>query len=152
RELDERRRDQGTWVELPGDYAWRLVREAVDISHEQGTALPNRYRSLREVFGEAPAPTERPLMYDTARRVEVSFNPEFREEPRLLVREPEGAGWYVHIPPELRERALAVARGTTSALHVPGQTPDLQALHLLSAAAQEALTPTLRRALQRRLE
>jgi hypothetical protein len=152
RELDERRRDQGNWVELPGDYAWRLVREAVDISHEQGTALPNRYRSLREVFGEAPAPPERALVYDTVSPVEVSFNPELIEESRLLVREPEVAGWYVPIPSELRERALAVARGTTSALLVPGQTPDLQALHLLSAVAQEALTPTLRRALQRRLE
>ncbi len=34
RELDERR-IQGTWIELPGDYAWRLVREAVDLNRSQ---------------------------------------------------------------------------------------------------------------------
>jgi hypothetical protein len=152
RELEERRRDQGTWVELPGDYAWRLVREAVDLAREQGTPLPNRYRSLRDVFGEAPAPPERALVYGTVSPIEVSFNPELVEESRLLVREPEVAGWYVPIPEALRERALGVARGTTSSLLVPGQTPDQQALHLLSAAAQEAATPTVRRALKRRLE
>src|SRR5207244_12875963 len=50
RELEQRRREEGAWVELPGEYAWRLVREALDIGNRQGTPLPTRYRNLREAF------------------------------------------------------------------------------------------------------
>jgi len=54
RELDERRRTPGTWVRLPGEYALRLVREAVDLNPRTSTPVPQRYRAVREAFGEAP--------------------------------------------------------------------------------------------------
>jgi hypothetical protein len=152
RELEERRRTPGTWVRLPGDYALRLVREAVDIGRASGTALPTRYVALREVFGEASGPPERALVFDTVRPVEASLSPDWLEQSQDLVREPEVAGWHVPISDALRARALDVARATTSALLVPGNTPEQQALHLLGDATREALTPTLRHALRRRLE
>jgi hypothetical protein len=152
RELEQQRRTPGTWVRLPGDYALRLVREAVNIGRASGTALPTRYVALREVFGEAPEPPERALVFDTVSPVEASLSPDWLEQSQDLVREREVAGWHVPISEALRARALEVARSTTSALLVPGNTPEQQALHLLGDAFREALTPTLRRALRRRLE
>ena len=54
RDFNENRGTAGTWVSLPGEYALRLVREAIDVSREQGAGLPTRYRAMRDVFGEAP--------------------------------------------------------------------------------------------------
>jgi hypothetical protein len=152
RELEERRSERGVWVELPGEYAWRLVREAVDTNRAQDTPLPTRYRPFRDVFGEAPVPPERALVYETISPVEASFNPDWLAEGQALMREPEVMGWYVPMPDSLRQRALEVARSTTASLLVPGQEPEQQALHLLAEAERQTLTPALRRALRRRLE
>lgn len=152
RELDERQLEGGAWLPLPGDYALRLVREAVDLNRVTETPLPNRYRPLRDVFGEAPGPPERALVYETINPVEASFNPDWLAESDQLMPEPEVLGWYVGVPESLQPRALDVARAPTAALLVPGQEPEQQALHLLADAQRQALTPELRRALQRRLE
>jgi len=152
RELEERGRDPGTWVRLPGDYALRLVREAVDVARAAGAALPTRYRAFREAFGEAPGPPARALVFETISPVEASLNPGWLEESQALVREPEVLGWHAPIPDTLRARALEVARSTSSALLVPGSTPEQQALQLLSEATRQGLTPELRHAFRRRLE
>ena len=152
RELEERRRERGVWVELPSDYAWRLVREAVDINRATNMPLPTRYRPLRDVFGEAPGPPERALVYESVNPVEANFSPDWLAEAQALMREPEVMGWYVPLPDFLRARALEVVRTTTTTLLVPGQEPEQQALFLLAEAEQQALTPAMRRALQRRLE
>jgi hypothetical protein len=152
RELEERRREPGTWVTLPGDYAWRLVREAVDIGREHGTALPSRYRALREAFGEAPGPPERPLVHETVSPAEANFNPDWLDESQGLVREPEVSGWHIPMPDALRARAAEVARAQSSSLLVPGNTPEQQALHLLAEAERQTLTPDVARAVRRRLE
>jgi hypothetical protein len=152
REFAEHRRDEGTWVTLPGEYALRLVREAVDLTREQGGSLPARYRALRDVFGEAPGGPERALVYETISPVEASFNPNWLDESPRLFGEREVAGWYVPAPADLRPRALEVARGPAAGLLVPGHTPEDQALQLLADASDQALTPAVRRALRRRLE
>jgi hypothetical protein len=152
RDFVENRGTAGTWVSLPGEYALRLVREAVDISREQGTGLPTRYRALHDVFGEAPGPPERALVYETISPVEANFNPDWLDDSPRLLGEPEVAGWYVPVPTELRARALEVAAGSGATVLVPGRTPEQLALQLLAEAAQLALTPTVRRALRRRLE
>ncbi|HEV7665335.1 MAG TPA: hypothetical protein VGQ62_17520, partial [Chloroflexota bacterium] len=97
-------------------------------------------------------PPERALIYETISPVEASFNPDWIEESPRLVTEPEVKGWYVGVPSELRTRALEVARTPAASLLVPGHSPEQQALQLLAEAAQQALTPALRRALRRRLE
>jgi hypothetical protein len=152
RDFDENRASAGTWVSLPGEYALRLVREAVDVSREQGVGLPTRYRTMRDVFGEAPGPPERGLVYETISPVEANFNPDWLDDSPRLLGEPEVAGWYVPMPAELRARALEVAAGAGAALLVPGRAPEQQALQLLAEAAQQALTPVVRHALRRRLE
>lgn len=152
RDFDENRASAGTWVSLPGEYALRLVREAIDISREQGAGLPTRYRAMRDVFGEAPGPPERALVYETISAVEANFNPDWLDESPRLLGEPEVAGWYVPVPAELRARALEVAAGAGAALVVPGRAPEQQAQQLLADAAQLALAPGVRRALRRRLE
>jgi hypothetical protein len=152
RDLEDTRKVAGTWVSLPGEYALRLVREAVDVSREQGVGLPTRYRAMRDVFGEAPGPPERALVYETISPVEANFNPEWLDDTPLLLGEPELAGWYVPIPAELRPRALEVAAGSEATLLVPGREPEQQALQLVAEAAQQALTPLVRRGLRRRLE
>ena len=152
RDFDENRGSAGTWVSLPGEYALRLVREAIDVSREQGTGLPTRYRAMRDVFGEAPGPPERGLVYETISSVEANFNPDWLDDSPRLLGEPEVAGWYVPMPAELRARALEVAAGSGAALLVPGRAPEQQAQQLLAEAAQQALTPGVRRALRRRLE
>jgi len=152
KELEQNRGAAGTWVTVPGDYALQLVREAVDLTREVAAGLPTRYRALRDVFGEAAGPPERALVYETIRPVEASFNPDWLEgSPRLLA-EPEVAGWHVSVPPDLKARALDVARGPAAGLLVPGHTPEQQALQLIADAASQALTPLVRRALRRRLE
>ena len=152
KELEQNRGAAGTWVTVPGDYALQLVREAVDLTREVGAGLPTRYRALRDVFGEAAGPPERALVYETIRPVEASFNPDWLDgSPRLLT-EPEVAGWHVSAPPDLKARALDVARGPAAGLLVPGHTPEQQALQLIADAASQALTPLVRRALRRRLE
>lgn len=148
----EQNRGKSTWVTLPGGYALQLVREAVDLTREVGGGLPTRYRALRDVFGEAAAAPERALVYETIRPVEASFNPDWLEESPRLLAEPEVAGWHVTVPPDLRARALDVARGPAAGLLVPGHTPEQQVLQLVAEAAHQALTPLVRRALRRRLE
>jgi hypothetical protein len=152
RDLEESRRGVGTWVSLPGEYALRLVREAVDLTREVGGGLPTRYHAFRDVFGEAPAGPERALVYETISPVEVNFNPEWLDESVLLLGEPEVAGWHVPVSAELRVRAVEVARRPAAALLVPGHSPEQQALRLLAEAAHESFTPLVRRALRRRLE
>jgi hypothetical protein len=148
----EQNRASGTWVTVPGEYALQLVREAVDLTREVGGGLPTRYRALRDVFGEAAGPPDRALVYETIRPVEASFNPDWLESSPRLLGEPEVAGWHVTVPAELKARALDVARGPTAGLLVPGHEPEQQALQLIAEAAQQALTPLVRRALRRRLE
>jgi hypothetical protein len=152
RELEERGREPGTWVRLPGDYALRLVREAVDTARAAGSALPTRYRSFREAFGEASGPPERALVFETVSPLEASLNPAWLEESQALVREPEVLGWHAPIPEALSARALEVARSPSSTLLVPGSAPEQQALQLLSEAARASMTPELRHAFRRRLE
>jgi hypothetical protein len=152
RDFEENRRNAGSWVRLPGDYALRLVREAVDASRDHGAALPTRYRALRDVFGEAPGPPERGLIYETISPVEANFNPDWIDDSPRLLGEPEVAGWYVPVPAALRARALEVAAGSGATLLVPGRAPEQQALQLVADAAEQALTPAVRRALRRRLE
>lgn len=152
RDLEDSRRGVGTWVDLPGEYALRLVREAVDLTREVGGGLPTRYRAFRDVFGEAPGGPERALVYETISPVEASFNPDWLDESVQLLAEPELAGWHVAVSAELRARALEVARRPAAALLVPGHSPEQQALQLLADAAQESFTPLVRRALRRRLE
>ena len=67
---------------MPGEYALRLVREAVDLTREVGGGLPTRYRAFRDVFGEAPGGPERALVYETISPVEANFNPDWLDESR----------------------------------------------------------------------
>jgi hypothetical protein len=152
RDFDQSQRDAGVWVSLPGDYALRLIREAVDLTRELGGGLPTRYQSFRDIFGEAPGPPERGLLYETVSPVEINFNPDWLEESPRLLGEPEVAGWYVGVPTDLRARALEVARAPSAGLLVPGHTPEQQAQQLVADAAHEAFTPVVRRGVRRRLE
>ena len=152
RELDESRRRMGTFIALPPEYALRLVREAADQAREQGSGVPTRYHAFRDVFGEAPGPPERALVYETISPVEATFNPDWLDQSAALVGEPEMAGWHIVVSPELRGRALEAARSTLGGLLVPGHTPEQQALQVLGDAAAQAVTPNVRHALQRRLE
>jgi hypothetical protein len=152
KELDQNRGAAGAWVTVPGEYALQLVREAVDLTREVGGGLPTRYRALRDAFGEASSGPERALVYETIRPVEASFNPDWLEESAQLITEPEVGGWHIALPTDLRARALEVARGPAAGLLVPGHSPEQQALQLIAEAAEQGLTPVLRRALRRRLE
>jgi hypothetical protein len=152
REFDANRATAGSWASLPGEYALRLVREAVDVGREQGLGRPTRYRAMVDVFGEAPGPPERGLVYETISPVEANFHPDWLDESPRLLAEPEVAGWYVPVPAELRARALEVAAASGASLLVPGRAPEQQVQQLLADVAQQALTPTVRRALRRRLE
>jgi hypothetical protein len=152
KDFEDSRRGAGTWVSLPGDYALRLVREGVDLAREQGGGVPTRYHAFRDVFGEADAAPERALVYETISPVEANFNPDWLDDSTRLLSEPEVAGWHVPVPVELRARTLEVARGPAAGLLVPGHTPEQNALQLLAEAAQQALTPSVRRGLRRRLE
>lgn len=152
REFEQARRDPGTWVSLPAEYSLRLVREALDVARELGGGPPARYQAFRDVFGEAPGPPERGLVYETVSPVEINFNPGWLDESTRLLGEPELSGWYVPVPADLRGRALEVARGPSTGLLVPGHTPEQQALQLVADAAREGFTPVARRGLRRRLE
>jgi hypothetical protein len=152
RDFEAMQRGAGVWVNLPGPYALQLVREAVDLSREVGSGLPSRYQLFRDQFGEAAGPPERALVYETISPVEINFNPGWVDESPRLLGEPEVAGWYVQVPADLRARALEVARTPSTGLLVPGHTPEEQALQLVADAAHQAFTPSVRRALRRRLE
>ena len=152
RQFDAASRGAGVWVNLPGEYGLRLVREALDLTRELGGGPPARYQTFREVFGEAPGPPERGLIYETISPVEINFNPDWLEESPRLLGEPEVSGWFVPVPAALRGRALEAARAPSAGLLVPGHTPEQQALQLVADAAHAALTPTVRRGMRRRIE
>ena len=152
RDFNESRSGAEAWISLPGDYSLRLVREAVDLTRELGGGLPTRYQAFRDVFGQAAGPPERGLVYDTVNPVEINFNPGWLEESPRLLGEREVSGWYVPVAADFRDRALEVARAPMAGLLVPGHTPEQQALQLVADAAQQALTPVVRRGLRRRLE
>jgi len=152
KEFDQSRGAAGAWVTVPGEYALQLIREGVELTREVGGALPTRYQTFRDVFGEAASGPERGLVYETISPVEASFNPDWLDDSARLLGEPEVAGWYVVVSPDLRARALEAARGPAAGLLVPGHEPEQQALQLLADAAHQALTPSVRRALRRRLE
>ncbi|HEX8966728.1 MAG TPA: hypothetical protein VF937_02540 [Chloroflexota bacterium] len=152
KDFEESRRGQGTWVRLSGEYALRLVREGVDLTREVGGGLAPRYRVFRDVFGEAPGPPERALVYETISPVEINFNPGWLEDSTRLLAEPEVAGWYISVPADFQARALEVARAPSAGLLVPGHTPEQQAAQLIADAARESVTPPVRRGLRRRLE
>ena len=155
RQMDDQRRDPyaPTWVALPPEYALRLVREGVDLVHERGAALPTKYTSFRELFGEASeGGPERALIYETISPLEASLNPDWLERSPELVREPELSGWELLPSDELRRQALEVARAPSASLLVPGNPPEQQARRLLADAGRELVTPAVRRALRRRLE
>jgi hypothetical protein len=155
RELDERRNDpRGTWVPVPPDYALELVREAVDTAHHRDRGLPTRYRSFKELFGEAEHPPEQALVHRMLSQIETPLHADSSnlEATIQLFREPEVVDWYVPVGEDLRTRATEIARGAASGLVVPGNTAEQRAVRLLSDAAREALTPERRHALQRRLE
>jgi hypothetical protein len=153
RQLEQRRQDpRATWVALPPGYALELVREAIDLVRSHDGGLPTRYRSFKELFGEAERAPERALVYETISPVEVSFHPEWLADSAHLVREPEVAGWSIPATEELRARALEVARAPSAALLVPGNPPEQQALRLLAEASRALMTDGRRRAVRRRLE
>jgi hypothetical protein len=152
RDFEESRRQMGTFVSLPGGYALRLIREGVDLAREGGRGVPTRYHALKDVFGEAPGPPERALVFDTISPVEATFNPDWLDQSPALLSEPELAGWHVSMPAELRGRALEAARAPFGGLLVPGHTPEQQALQLVADAGAQAVTPSLRHGLRRRLE
>ena len=153
REIEQQRRDpRSTWVSLPPQYALELVREAVDTARSQERGLPTRYRSFKELFGEAEHAPERALVYATLSPLEATLHPQALGESARLIREREVAGWHLPIDDQLRRRAVEVARSAGAALLVPGNPPEQQALRLLAEAARQALTEHRRRALRRRLE
>jgi hypothetical protein len=152
REFEQSARGVGVWVNLPGEYGLRLVREALDLTRELGAGPPARYQAFRDVFGEAPGPPERGLIYETISPVEINFNPGWLEDSPRLLGEPEVSGWYVPVPTDFRARAVEVAHSPMTGLVVPGHTPEQQALQLVVDAAHAALTPLVRRGLRRRLE
>ena len=134
---------------LPGDYALRLVREAVDLTRELGGGLPTRYqrvaRRLRR--GAWRHPSAR-LVYETISPVEINFNPGWLEDSPRLLGEPELAGWYVAMPADLRTRALEVARGAVPrACSCRATRPSSRRCSSSREAAQQALTPLVRRGL-----
>ncbi len=152
RDFEESRRKMGTFVSLPGDYALRLVREGVDLARERGTGVPTRYHALHDVFGEAPGPPERALVYETISPAEATFNPDWLEQSSALLSEQELAGWHVTVPSELRSRTLEAARAPFGGILVPGHTPEQQALQLVAEASSQTVTPVVRHAFKRRLE
>jgi hypothetical protein len=151
RDFEASRTGAAVWVSLPGAYSLQLVREALDLSRARGGGPPARYQAFREVFGEAGGPPERGLVYETISPVEINFNPGWLEESPRLLGEPEVAGWYVPAPAELRARTLEVARSPSAGLVVPGHTPEQQVQQLIADVARQALTPSIRQGLQRRL-
>jgi len=151
RELEERRRE-GTWVDLPPEYALRLVREAVDITRERAASLPTRYRAFVDAFGEAAGGPERPLVYETISPLQATFTAESVEQTARLLTEPEVGGWHVDVSEVFRPRVLEIVRAPFAALVVPTHPPEQAALMLVGEAARESLNPAVRRALRRRLE
>ena len=153
RDLEQARADaRTTWVSLPPEYALQLVREAVDLMRSQDQGLPTRYRTFKELFGEAEHAPERALVYETIGPLEASYTPELLAESTRLFGEREVAGWMLLVDEELRARALEVVRAAGSSLVLPTNPPEQQALRLLQDAARQLLTDARRRALRRRLE
>jgi len=152
REFEQSASGAGVWVNLPGEYGLRLVREALDLTRELGGGPPARYQAFRDTFGEAAGRPERGLIYETISLVEINFNPGWLEQSPRLLGEPEVSGWYVPVGTEFRARAMEVAHAPMTGLLVPGHTPEQQALQLVADVAHAALTPVVRRGLRRRLE
>lgn len=153
RQVEEWQSQMGTaWVQLPADYGMRLVREALDAARARGHGFPPSYAAFVLLFGEAPGPPERPLVYETISPLEARLHPEWLATSSALFREPEVAPWRIFVPAELRAQALDVVRSASSSLLIPGASPEERALGLVADASALLLPPEARHSLRRRLE
>jgi hypothetical protein len=140
-----------TWVELPVSYAQWLLQEAVALNAASGFPLPTEYHAWREVVGTPAEPIERPLIYEHVSRFEVKMRPELLEEAPRLFAEPEVEGWLFGYR-DVQKYATELRRAREARLVLTPESEEQRHERVLTQAIRDLVTPTVRRALQRRLE
>jgi hypothetical protein len=149
----QRRREESEvpWVRLPGDYARRLVGEALELNRESGVAVPRDFQFYQRAVEEPTLPFEQALIYDQIPAAEVKLNPDLLEASAGLLGEPELRGWMFDFD-AVRGFALDLLQARQSQIVLSEQLKAERQQRIVANAIRDVVTPTLQRGLLRRLE
>jgi len=140
-----------TVVTLPGDYAVALVSEALALNRESGVTVPRDYLFHQAALGELPPPPTDALIHRYVSRGQAFLLPDLLESAEDLLEEAELDGWLFGYK-ETKDRAHELRRSRESRLILTAEPPEARERRIVDAAVDELFTPTMRRAMRRRLE
>ena len=155
RRMTERMRDwlgatELTAVTLPGDYALALVAEALALNAETGFTVPRDFLFHRSGLGELPPPTDA-LIYRHVTRGQAFLLPDLLDSSSALLEEKELQSWFFG-----HDESLPFARELhqvrESRLILTAEPRETREQRTIDSAIDALFTPTMRRALRRRLE
>jgi hypothetical protein len=140
-----------TVVPLPGDYALALVAEALALNAESGFTVPLDFQLRKGALGELPPPPADALIYRHVSRGQAFLIPDLLEQSPALLEEKEMEGWFFD-----HEDAIGPARELKrvreSRLVLSVEPREAREARLIDQAVDALFTPTMRRAIRRRLE
>lgn len=138
-------------VELPPDYALALVSEALALNAESGFTVPTEFQLHRRVVGELPDPPEQALIHRYVSRGQALLLPNLLEDSDQLLDEPEVRNWFFGYDESL-PRAQELRRAREGRILLTAEPRETREQRAVDAAIVELFTPTIRRAMRRRLE
>lgn len=156
RRMTERMRDwlattELTAVTLPGDYALALVSEALALNAETGFTVPRDFLFHRSGLGELPPPLGDALIYRHVTRGQAFLLPDLLESSPDLLDETELQSWFFGHDESIRfARELDQIR--ESRLVLTAEPREAREARAIDTAIDALFTPTMRRAIRRRLE
>jgi len=138
-------------VALPGEYAAALVSEALALNRESGFTIPRDFLFHRTALGELPPPPIDALIHQHVSRGQAFLLPDLLDAAGNLLDEPELQSWIFRYS-ETKERARELRQSRESRLILTAEPPEVREQRILDAAVDGLFTPTMRRAIRRRLE
>ncbi|MBA2449539.1 MAG: hypothetical protein H0V51_16085 [Chloroflexi bacterium] len=144
-------RQKSAAVELPPDYALALVSEALSLNAESGFTVPTEFQLHRRLLGELPSPPEPALIHRYISRGQALLLPNLLEDSAKLLDEPEVQSWFFGYDESL-PRAQELRRVGEGRILLTAEPRETREARVIDGAVAELFTPTIRRALRRRLE
>jgi hypothetical protein len=153
RRLDEwNERSELRAIQLPVDYGLALLSEALALNAESRFPLPRDFVIRRSLLGELPPPPTDALIHQDVSRGQTFLLPNLMEESAHLPEaEPEMASWFFSYG-EVEQFAREYRQTGESMLLLSSEPRESRQERIVGTAIDTLFTPTMRRALRRRLE
>ena len=140
-----------TAITLPGEYALALVSEALALNAETGFTIPRDFLFHRSGLGELPPPPTDALIYRHVTRGQAFLLPDLLDTSPVLLEERELQSWFFG-----HDESLPFARELRqvreSRLILTAEPRESRERRTVDSATDALFTPTMRRAIRRRLE